>query len=233
MSKMIRFEAQSDHVWEVRQRPIPASKAIPQWYKDMPPYSTGTKFNLDPFPNVTVKKCFPILDILTSGYVVPLWSDVQVITKPNGLQNVKWVTTSPVFDMWSPKQVSSFELPDSFGPSVFKYLHGWTIKTPPGYSCLITHPFGYNNLPFRALSGIVDTDNLDTEINTPIVFKKDFDGIIEKDTPMFQIIPFKRDDWESEFVLAGEEKHFLRSEKLFTNIISSYGRNLRKLKTYK
>jgi hypothetical protein len=232
MTKLITFKAQSRHVWEVRERPVPASKILPEWYMDMPPYSSGTKFNLEPFPNVTVKKCFPVLDSLTSGYVVPLWSDIQVISKFNS-HKLKWVTDQPVFDTWSPTQVSSFDLPEGFGDSVFKYLHGWVIKTPPGYSCLITHPFGYQNLPFRAVSGIVDTDTLDTDINTPIIFKKEFEGIIEKGTPMFQIIPFKRDNWKSEFELVDDETTFLNKERLYTKIVSSYGRNLRHLKTYK
>jgi hypothetical protein len=232
MTKLIKFKAQSKHVWEVRERPTPASKNLPQWYKDLPAYTSGNKFNLDPFPNVTVKKCFPILDVLTSGYIMPLWSDVQVQSKMDTHQ-LKWITEETVFDIWSPTQVSSFEIPDSLGKNVFKYVHGWSIKTPPGYSCLITHPFGYQSLPFRAVSGIVDTDTLETEINTPIIFQKGFDGIIEKGTPMFQIIPFKRENWESEFSLMGEEEHLLNKEKLFTKIVSSYGRNLRHLKTYK
>jgi hypothetical protein len=112
-------------------------------------------------------------------------------------------------------------------------LHGWVIKTPPGWSCLITHPISYPDLPFKVITGIVDTDRLDTDINTPIVFKKGFEGIIEKGTPMFQMIPLKRSNWESE-VIKGDPKTFeYASEVLKTKIVSSYGKHLRTPKVYK
>ncbi len=33
---------------------------------------------------------------------------------------------------------------------VYKYHNCWIPQTPKGYSCLITSPFGYNDLPFKA-----------------------------------------------------------------------------------
>jgi hypothetical protein len=65
------------------------------------------------------------------------------------------------------------------------------------------------------------------------VFKKNFKGILEKGTPMFQIIPIKRDNWESKYV-QGDSKMFEYSlETLKTKIISYYGRYLRQPKNYK
>jgi hypothetical protein len=111
-------------------------------------------------------------------------------------------------------------------------MHGWIIKTPPGWSCLITHPVGYNNLPIQTMTGIVDTDVLDTPVNSPFMIKKGFEGIIEKGTPMFQIIPFKRSDWKAEYELQKENENMFNIEKLKTKLVSSYGRNLRKAKKY-
>jgi hypothetical protein len=229
----IIFEAQSEHVWEVREKPFPAIKKLPEWWKQIPQYSTeDNKLRLNPGPTVTVKKCFPTLDALGAGYIVPLWADL-LVSQNNEMPFIQWGPHEPVMDQWPESQVSTYEIPDEFSSLVFKYLHGWIIKTPPGWSSFITHPIGYQNLPFRAISGIVDTDILETDINTPILIKKGFEGIIEKGTPMFQIIPFKRENWESDFILQQPNKSFLNAEKLSTKIISSYGRHLRSKKSYK
>ena len=229
----IIFRAQSEHVWEVRQKPYLASKGLPDWWKQMPPYSThDNKLKLNPESTVTVKKCAPTLDAMTAGYIMPLWADVM-ISQENKLPYAEWTTKEQVFDVWHPTQVSNYEIPDGFSSVVFKYLHGWTIKTPPGWSCLITHPIGYSNLPIKAISGIVDTDKLETDINTPILIKNNFEGIIKKGTPMFQIIPIKRENWESDFLLEKPNQFYFNVEKLKTNIVSSYSRTLRVPKNYK
>ena len=229
----IIFKAQNEHVWEVRERPYAASKKLPEWWKKIPSYSTSdNKLRLNPGPTVTVKKCLPTLDAIGAGYIVPLWTDLMV-SQHNNMPHIQWPTHEPVLQTWSKDQVSGYEIIENFSPVVFKYLHGWIIKTPPGWSSFITHPIGYQNLPFRAISGIVDTDSLETDINTPIIIKKDFEGIIEKGTPMFQVIPFKREGWESDFILQKPNEHFFNSEKLRTKIISSYARHIRSNKFYK
>ena len=54
----ITFRAQNEHVWEVREKPISASKLIPDWWKNMAPYSNKeNKLELSPQSKVTVKKC--------------------------------------------------------------------------------------------------------------------------------------------------------------------------------
>lgn len=228
----ITFRAQNEHVWEVREKPISASKLIPDWWKNMAPYSNKeNKLKLSPQSTVTVKKCAPSMDALISGYIVTLWADIMV-TQTGGFPQIQWTTSENVLELWPEEQVGGFEIPDGYDRFVYKYMHGWTIKTPPGWSCLIAHPFGYSNIPIKTIPGVVDTDVLETEINTPFFIKKGFEGIIEKGTPMFQIIPIKRDHWESEFVLEKPNQHFFNVEKLKTKISSSYARNLRHTKKY-
>ena len=230
---IITFRARGEHVWEVRERPFPSSNALPDWWKEIKPYSNlENKFELNPDASLTVKKCAPLLDAFTAGYIVPLWTDVFV-SKQNDLPFIRWGSQETVFEVWPEGQVSKYEIPDSCSPIVFKYLHGWTIKTPPGWSCLITHPFGYQNIPIKTISGIVDTDMLETGIDTPFFVKKDFEGIIKKGTPMFQIIPFKRNDWQSNFILENENQTYFNIEKLRTKLIGSYSRYFRVKKNYK
>jgi len=228
----ITFRAQTEHVWEVREKPRPAAKILPKWWKNLSPYSTeDNKLKLNPLPTVTVKKCAPTLDGLTAGYIVTLWADV-IITQKNGFPYAQWATDQPVFDIWDPSQVSSYEIPDGFSSLVFKYIHGWTIKTPAGWSCLITHPIGYQNIPIKIITGIVDTDNLETDINTPFFIKEGFEGIIKKGTPMFQVIPIKRENWKSDFILEKPNQFYFNIEKLKSTIVNSYSKILRVPKSY-
>jgi len=231
-SLKIKFIATDPHVIEVREKPRPASEFVPDWWKKIPPYASGGKFNLSPQPNVTAKKCFPLLDGITAGYVATLWADLLVTQTESG-PYVKWGTDVDVLDSWPHEQSSSYEVPEGFSKTVFKYYHGWIIETPKDYSCLITHPIGYPNLPIKTITGIIDTDYLKTSANSPFVIKEGFEGVIEKGTPMFQIIPFKRDKWKAEYELMEREDNFYNNEKLHSRIVSSYGRFLRKPKEFK
>jgi hypothetical protein len=228
----IKFIAAGKHVLEVREKPVPALELLPDWWKDMQPFSDG-KFYLDPYPSSTAKKCFPLLDGLTSGYILKLWSDIFVTKDQNGNRVIQWAVGEPVLDPWHQSQVSSYSIPEGYGKEVYKYFHGWIIETPKNYSCLITHPIGYQDLPVRTLTGVVDTDKLITHANAPFLIKEDFEGIIPKGTPMAQIIPFKRDNWKMEIDLITEQESNHRYDKLYSTIKSAYGRNLRVKKEYK
>jgi hypothetical protein len=164
---------------------------------------------------------------------MPLWSDILVSTDDSGHPLVKWLVKEPVLDVWDATQSKGFEIPIGFNSLVFKYLHNWIIETPKEYSCLITHPFGYPNLPFKTLTGVVDTDSLKTGINAPFVIKDGFTGIIEKGTPMFQIIPFKRENWNSKIEKSNFNEVYYEHQKLTTKMISSYGRFLKTKREYK
>ena len=84
--------------------------------------------------------------------------------------------------------------------SFMKILNPWTIKTPPGYSCLFVPPLNNCDDRFDIIPGIVDTDCWDIEINFPFVFNGDkyetLETVITRGTPYVQVIPFKRDSWE-------------------------------------
>jgi hypothetical protein len=231
-SNKIIFKAQDHHVAKVRTKPVPASQYIPQWWKDIPKYSNeSNKFEMDPGPSVTVKQCAPMFDGLVSGYIIPLWTDI-LVTREKGTPKIQWSNQVPAMSVWNGEQSGGVEIPEGFGKEVFKYLHGWTIKTPPGWSIMFVHPVGYPNLPIRALPGIVDTDILDTEINCPFVIKNNFEGIIQKGTPIVQMIPIQRSNWVAEYEEMSPGEHFINVEKMLTKLYGHY-RSIRETKSYK
>lgn len=222
MTKVIKFHANDEYTMLVKEKPVPASSVIPKWFKDMPIYSNSAhKLDLNPYATVTAKQCAPLLDSMCSGYIVKLWTDL-LVSRPDNTLTVRWLVDDKVIEPWDSTQSSTYEAPQGFDSTVFKFYHGWTIETPPGYSCLITHPFAFQSLPIKTLTGVIDSDILKINANAPFVIRNDFEGVIKKGTPMFQIIPFKRDEWSSEFDIADQKEKYFNIEKFKTKIMSSY-----------
>jgi len=235
----IKFIAQDPHVWEAALKPIPASQTIPEWWKSMTPYDRtpynpdGTKLYVENFEsNATFKKCTPMLDALTSGYVIPLWSDVQV-RQIGEEARITWRTSRSIFDPHGPSS-SHITPPLGYTRQVVKYLNPWIPRTPKGYSIMVTQPFGSNDSPFHAIPAIIDSDTSSLEVLFPMWIKEGLDGIIEKGTPMVQLTPFKRESWESEFDFYKEgELAAIKDKNFNSTIVSHYIKNHWSKKTYK
>jgi hypothetical protein len=179
-------------------KPIPATKAIPDWYKNLSKYVKGGKKSEhypDATSNGTVKMCNPFLDSLMTGYIITLNTDVQV-TQVDGHPSFVWKVGRPL-SMHSVEQVAKEQAGDRGGKEPFKFNNEWVMKTPKGYSTLFTHPLNRTDLPFQTLSGVVETDTYDLPVHFPFILDKGFEGILEKGTPIAQAIPIKRESWKS------------------------------------
>ena len=233
MSKKINFKARSRLEFEIQTKPYPAVKQLPKWFMDASPYyGDGQKYPNDGklhivegVANHTFKKCVPLLDGLSSGYIIPLWADVKV-EQQNGFPYIYWKTFSNIFELHGP---ASREIPAPVGYDqvVYKYINAWIPQTPKGYSCLVISPLGYNDLPFKAVPAIVDTDKSTLELVFPMWVKQGFEGIVEHGTPMVQIIPFKRDNWESTFDYYedGEYQYVIQEKNINRTIVGHYLKN--------
>lgn len=240
MSKKINFKATTKNEFEVQLKPYPAVKNLPDWFLDASPIAVRENFPndgkihfRDRDGNLTFKKCVPLLDGLSSGYIIPLWADVMV-EQNNGFPEIYWKTYQNIF---MPHGDPSRQIPAPIGYEqlVYKYVNCWIPQTPKGYSCLIISPLGYNDLTFKAIPAIVDTDRSTLELSFPMWIKKGFEGIVEKGTPLVQIIPFKRDDWESTFsYYENDEYEKVVQEKNFNStMIGHYLKNHHSKKKYK
>ena len=81
--------------------------------------TVGNTLEVHQAPNVTSKKCFPLLDGLTSGYIFTLWTDIIVESK-EGIPFIKALTHETPTEEWPREQLSSFQPPDGFFPKAFK-----------------------------------------------------------------------------------------------------------------
>ena len=240
MSKNINFRARSRTEFEIQLKPYPAVKQLPKWFLDTTPYvdrpgwpNDGKLHFRNRDANVTYKKCVPLLDSLSAGYIIPLWTDVMV-EQENNFPNIYWKTQSNVFFLHG-EASKDIPAPVGYDNVVYKYNNCWIPQTPKGYSCLITSPLGYNDIPFKAVPAIVDTDSSTLELVFPMWVKTGFEGIVEKGTPMVQIIPFKRDDWDSTFDYYedGEYKNVIEEKNFNGTMVGHYLKNHHSKKKFK
>jgi hypothetical protein len=135
----------------------------------------------------------PFLDTLSSGYIQTTWADIYVEKTDNSF-TIHHEESIPLFKN---RDVSDINIAHLFYPIEFVWQRYWSVKLPKGYSALVTHPLNRYDLPFVTLSGIVDFDSYsNVQVGSlPFYLYKDFEGLIPKGTPMFQIIPIKREDW--------------------------------------
>lgn len=180
--------------------PIPATKEIPKWFKKMPPLRRF--FNKDDEnekKDFTVKKCIPILDAFTTGYYLVTKYDSYWSLDEDGTHECRCDAKlvegdSKPITMHPYEQIRDIELGGIYNEYAYKFTSPYVIKTPPGYSCILTHPFNQVS-PFLTLTGVVDTDSHPLAVQFPFLMIKNYEGVIKKGTPIVQIIPFKRDDW--------------------------------------
>jgi hypothetical protein len=218
--------------------PVPASKIIPNWYKDLESYSGGQKRpDGNAGTTATAKRCMPIFDAITGGYIISTHTDLWVSQKENDYGKLQ-----PYYE-WSYFGAIDFHPkgqlpnhPDGVGheDSYPKWINAWAIKTPPGYSTLFLSPL-HRETPIIVLPGIVDTDVYTAPVNFPFVLRDPkMDGLIPAGTPIMQVIPIKRDEWEMEI---GTQEDVIEQEKITAKLRSrffdSYKNQYRQKKEYK
>jgi hypothetical protein len=190
--------------------PKPSSSFIPEWYKELNSYIGDQKKPTDGTPLITAKKCMPIFDSITSGYIITTYCDIWItqekisdeVAISLGLKEEK----SQPFYQWSNAEAIEFHPKEQMpvhpdkgshaGPYP-KLVNPWSIKTPKGYSTLFVPPV-HRESPFSILPGLVDTDRYIGPVNFPFVLKNadTFEGLIPAGTPFAQAIPIKRDSWK-------------------------------------
>jgi len=226
--------------------PKPATASVPDWYKNLESYMNGAKKPTgEGQTSATIKRCMPVFDAITTGYVIYTYADVFVSQqpiigedgKPTGKTQpwYEWPSFGPIqFHpvQQAPTHPNRGDMVE--GGSYPKWINPWSIQTPKGYSALFTQPM-HRESPFTILDGIVDTDSYNAPVNFPFVLNDwGFEGVIPAGTPMCQVIPFKRDSWQMEI---GKEEDFKAQTKttafLRTSFFDSYKNKFRAPKEYK
>jgi hypothetical protein len=211
--------------------PKPASEFIPDWYKNTASYMSEAKEPMgDGNGSGTIKRCIPVFDAITAGYIITSPADVFV-TQRDGEPWYEWSSFNLI--QFHPIAQAP-EHPNRNGLPYPKWINPWGIKTLPGYSCLFVQPF-HREAIFTILPGVVDTDMYTPPINFPFVLNdKSFVGLIPAGTPIAQVIPFKRENWKHEIGSKEDlKKQMMVVAKLKTKIFDRYKNMFWDRKSYK
>ncbi|HEV8608198.1 MAG TPA: DUF6065 family protein [Tepidisphaeraceae bacterium] len=172
--------------------PFPASRAIPDWYKELPIEAPGPGPNPEIMP--TIKRCPPFLEAITCGYIIPLAGDVIFTTDERG--NLSFQATGPVVQTHPAAQYRSTPFASKI---IVKFMNPWVIRTPPGYSTLLVPALNRFQNPFLILSGLVETDTYYREVHFPAIchLPPNAKFPMKRGTPLVQAIPILREPWRS------------------------------------
>jgi len=198
------------------EQPQPASKFTPDWYKDTKSYIGNIKKPTGAgATDATIKRCIPVFDAITAGYIITSPADVYVSLKES-IQFFEWsslglISFHPIEQAPNHPARNQHAYP--------KWMNPWAVKTPKGYSTLFTQPM-HREAVFTILPGIVDTDTYTAPVNFPfIVNDPNFEGLIPKGTPIAQVIPFKRDKWQ---IKLGFEKEIKEQNKVTSILVTKF-----------
>ena len=188
----IRFTcAPADH--GVIAPPVPAKAYLPDWFRRLPAVD-DSKLALND-SGLTVKRCLPFLDAMTTGWIIPFAATVRLEISEGGARvDAGWDFDRCMVSNHGAHQVKG----NPWGPRPPCKVHNyWAITTPPGWSCLFVNPLNRPNGVIEIVAGIVDTDTYRAPIHFPF-FAIGEDGlhVIEKGSPLAQVIPFRRDSAE-------------------------------------
>ena len=210
------------------EKPQPADRYIPEWYKDLTSYKNTNKELDEKGDSIgTIKKCIPVFDVITAGYIITSPAELYV----DGNHKFYWpnaglISFHPVWQAPTHPLFNGLQYP--------KFMNPWAIKTPKGYSTLFVQPFHRPSV-FTILPGIVDTDLYTATINFPFVLNDPlFKGFIPKGTPIAQVIPFKRESWTSELGNKKDVDYSLaQREEVRSSFYDYYKRAWHQKKQYK
>ena len=193
--------------------PYPAKEHLPDWLKAMPMDRVGMG---GPGPyDGTVKRCPPFLEAMTAGYIIPLPCEVYFAVDASG----KFTAKAP-HDLISSHGYAQYQGAPFEKKMVLKFRNPWIVRTPPGYSCMFTAPINRYEIPFTPLTGVVETDTYYNEVNIPTLchLKLGSSITLPAGTPIFQVIPFQREEWTRQLGTRDEERRKASTEEFKQNV---------------
>jgi len=230
----IEFIPSNIQVEKMLEIPKPSKNYVPQWYKNV---KTTTKvgFNEHGEMNQTnVKNCVPFLDSLTHGYIQSTWCDIYINNKDGKIDFFLSTGNDLPNIMMRRSMATEIKADEYYENDEFVWFVHWIPKVPKGWSILVVPPLNHFDLPFTTTSGIIDSDEFFhmPSGNMPFYLKKGFSGLIPAGTPMYQIIPIKREDWSSEKINFDELTQRKRNANVLSYFLNAYRNHFWKKKTF-
>src|SRR5262249_17979276 len=140
---------------------------------------------------------------MSFGYVIPLCADLTLER-----DQLTGQLRQRELDMASLHNFSQVEGAPFAQLPILKFHNPWIIQTPPGYSTLVLPLLNRFDLPFQALSGLVETDTYYQAINFPAImtFQPGQRVRLPQGTPLVQVMPILREEFQAGYPPFDEAK---------------------------
>lgn len=245
----IYFEEKYPTMRGIIDPPTPISKANLKWWNSITKQYNEELLGKgeEPSPYVekhrgggSAKACPAISDALVHGYVLYSGIDLYFDTTSDEVKaqrplDVPMTDEGQYLlyrnDPWQTNDI--LYTPEGFHPQTFKLDPMYGIRTESGYSVLITSIFYRDDLPWRFMDAIVDTDRFVAYDHISFWIKKDFKGVVKQGTPMFQVIPFKREDFQMEIIPMDEFNHSHQANGVSSKFTQGYKKHFWQRKSFK
>ena len=196
-------------------KPVPSQDIIPLWWREGESFINVEDRGLNILQKSQrapgMKSCVPFLDAITSGYLILTWQNIEITKNSNNKVEFR-VVEKDKNGNWQGIETDKIMIEERVGgigytmprPAGFAFNHlafslPWGWKVPKNWSVLVTHPFNRNDLPYFSTSGIIDSDQFPLAGRVPFFIKDGWTGVIERGSPIVQLIPIKRASWISYF----------------------------------
>jgi hypothetical protein len=211
-----------------------ANKFLPEWYKKQKIYSR------EHIPQMKdVKNCPAIQEVMTSGIIIPAWSDILIekINKENkwewqvtvGMsyaydESAEWMLDQPITQFTGMKD-NNFKVNLIKKLGALKLVSPYWFRTPPGWGIEFTDPFYHHRRNIKLFPGRVESDKWH-ETNFPFEFYDNLDDeeqgeiIVRAGEPLVMLTPYKI-DLSAELVVKKHSENFTKLQVRNSQILSS------------
>lgn len=180
--------------------PQKGNKFLPEWYKKnkfINHYESHHNFYKGK-EIAGAKNCPAIQDIITTGFVIPLWANFYFTTLDNGeyvyeftISNATGESIDIHVNNHGENQTHGLDLEKTSDGMILKLMLPYWFQVPEGYNLLFTDPFYHFRKDIRCLSGVVEGDKWGTIQVVFEILKPEFH--IEAGTPLIHVIPYRRE----------------------------------------
>ena len=175
-------------------KPERASKFIPKWIKELPNGSFNCE-NKELIVDKNLKTCAGFLNLYKTGFMFPMWSDLNVEVDPSGHYRYQFIDRKSLAIQHSAKQFDGFSLADSH--ISLKLENPWLMIPDKNIDVLFSAPF-WNNFGFDdivVVPGIYDPKVAAGASNINLFFKKKQEKVVYElflNQPLVHVIPITK-----------------------------------------
>lgn len=205
-------------------KPIKASRAFPEWWKVLPKEVAGDPIN----PTSTMKRCAGFTELYNNGFVVPMWSDLNVDVGPIGTTGARWCYSDPKAQAGHhPAEQRGAYLPDTHYQHL-KLTCPWYVVCEEDVKWVYMQPIWNSDAPGEVVvpPAIIDF-KYQHHVNVNVIFPRTAEPKMhrfEYGQPMAHVIPMTERPIEYQYHLVStEELHTYRTPHLwFVNKLTNF-----------